>query len=46
MQSISSEKFCSQVVLKEQLQEIVEVIDTFPNLSRTERNFSISSGNQ
>jgi hypothetical protein len=36
MQSISSEKFCGQIVKKEQLQEIIEIIDTFPNLSRTE----------
>jgi len=36
MQSISSEKFCGQIVTKEQLQEIIEIIDTFPNLSRTE----------
>jgi Druantia protein DruA len=36
MQSISSEKFCGQIVKKEQLLEIIEIIDTFPNLSRTE----------
>lgn len=36
MQSISSEKFCGQIVTKEQLSEIIEIIDTFPNLSRTE----------
>jgi len=36
MQSISSEKFCDQIVTKEQLLEIIEIIDTFPNLSRTE----------
>ncbi len=37
MQSISSEKFCDQIVTKEQLLEIIEIIDTFPNLSRTEQ---------
>ncbi|MBW2013924.1 MAG: DUF4338 domain-containing protein [Deltaproteobacteria bacterium] len=36
MQSKSSEKFCGQIVTEEQLQEIIEIIDTFPNLSRTE----------
>jgi hypothetical protein len=36
MQSISAEKFCGQIVTKEQLLEIIEIIDTFPNLSRTE----------
>jgi len=36
MQSIFSEKFCGQVVTKEQLQEIIEIIETFPKLSRTE----------
>jgi hypothetical protein len=36
MQSISSEKFCGEIVTKEQLLEIKEIIDTFPNLSRTE----------
>ena len=36
MQSISPEKFCGQVVTKAQLQEIIEITDTFPNLSRTE----------
>ena len=36
MQSISSEKFCGQIVTKEQLQEIIEIIETFPKLSRTE----------
>jgi len=36
MQSISSEKFCGQIVTREQLLEIIEIIDTFPNLSRTE----------
>ena len=36
MQSISSEKFCGQIVTKEELLEIIEIIDTFPNLSRTE----------
>ena len=41
MQSISSEKFCGQVVSKERLQEIIEIIDTFPNLSRTELSNTI-----
>ena len=36
MQSVSSEKFCGQVVTKEQLLEIIEIIETFPKLSRTE----------
>jgi len=36
MQLISSEKFCGQIVTREQLLEIIEIIDTFPNLSRTE----------
>lgn len=36
MQSISSEKFCGQNVTREQLQEIIEIIETFPKLSRTE----------
>jgi len=36
MQSISSEKFCGRIVTKEQLQEIIEIIETFPKLSRTE----------
>ena len=36
MQSVSSERFCGQIVTKEQLQEIIEIIETFPKLSRTE----------
>jgi len=36
MQSGSSEKFCGQVVTKEQLREIIEITETFPKLSRTE----------
>ena len=36
MQSISSEKFCGRIVTKEQLREIIEIIETFPKLSRTE----------
>ena len=36
MQSISSEKFCGQTVKKKQLDEIIEIIGTFPKLSRTE----------
>ena len=36
MQSVSSEKFCGQNVTKEQLQEIIEIVETFPKLSRTE----------
>jgi hypothetical protein len=30
------EKFCGQIVSKEQLDEIIEIIETFPNISRTE----------
>jgi len=36
MLSKSSEKFCGQVVTKAQLKDIMEIIETFPNLSRTE----------
>jgi hypothetical protein len=36
MPSESSEKFCGQTVSKEQLEEIIEIIDTFPKLSRLE----------
>lgn len=36
MESASSEKFCGQAVSKEQLTEIAEIIETFPNISRTE----------
>ena len=30
------EKFCGQIVSKEQLDEIIEIIETFPNVGRTE----------
>jgi hypothetical protein len=30
------EKFCGQIVSQKQLNEIIEIIETFPNLSRTE----------
>jgi hypothetical protein len=36
MQSERVEKFCGQTVNKEQLDEIIEIIETFPSLSRTE----------
>jgi len=36
MQPISSEKFCGRVVGKNQISEIVEIIDIFPKLSRAE----------
>jgi len=36
MKSVSSEKFCGQIVTKEQLEEIIEIIETFPKLSHTE----------
>jgi len=36
MQPISHETFCGQVVSKDQLNEIVEIISTFPKLSRSE----------
>ena len=31
-----TEKFCGQDVRKDQLDELIEIIDTFPNISRTE----------
>ena len=36
MGSKCMEKFCGQIVSQEQLDEIIEIIETFPNLSRTE----------
>jgi hypothetical protein len=36
MQSESFEKFCGQIVNKEQIDEIIEIIETFPKLSRAE----------
>lgn len=36
MESVFFEKFCGQDVNKDQLYEIIEVIETFPKLSRTE----------
>jgi hypothetical protein len=36
MKPISSEKFCGQVVSKDKLGEIVEIVATFPKLSRAE----------
>jgi hypothetical protein len=36
MQSESVTTFCGQIVNKEQLDEIIEIIETFPNLSRAE----------
>jgi hypothetical protein len=36
MGSKCMEKFCGQIVSQEQLDEITEIIETFPNLSRTE----------
>lgn len=36
MQTESVEKFCGQIVNKKQIDEITEIIETFPNLSRTE----------
>jgi hypothetical protein len=36
MQSESVEKFCGQTVNKEQVNEIIEIIETFPKLSRAE----------
>lgn len=36
MQSESAEKFCGQVVTKDQIDEIIEIIETFPKLSRAE----------
>ena len=36
MESMCFEKFCGQIVGKQQLYEIIEIIETFPKLSRTE----------
>jgi len=36
MESMCFEKFCGQIVKKEQLDEIIEIIEIFPKLSRTE----------
>jgi hypothetical protein len=36
MQSMGLEKFCGQIVNQEQIDEIAEIIETFPKLSRTE----------
>ena len=36
MESVCFEKFCGQIVKKEQINEIIEIIETFPKLSRTE----------
>ena len=36
MQSKDTETFCGQIVTREQLSEITEIIETFPKLSRTE----------
>lgn len=36
MELIASEKFCGQVIQKQQIDEISYIIDTFPKLSRTE----------
>lgn len=36
MKKVSIEKFCGQIVSKEQIKEIIELIGTFSNLSRTE----------
>ncbi len=36
MGSVSLEKFCGQIVKKEQIIEIIDIIETFPKLSRTE----------
>jgi hypothetical protein len=36
MESMCFEKFCGQIIKKQQLDEIIEIIETFPNLSRTE----------
>ena len=36
MESMCFEKFCGQIVKKQQLYEIIEIIETFPKLSRTE----------
>jgi hypothetical protein len=36
MESVSFEKFCGQTVNNQQLAEIIEIIETFPQLSRSE----------
>ena len=36
MESVCLERFCGQIVDKDQLGELVEIIETFPKLSRTE----------
>ena len=36
MESVCCEKFCGQIVKKEHLNEIIEIIETFPKLSRSE----------
>lgn len=41
MGSKCTEKFCGQAVRKEQLDEIIEIIDIFPNISRTELSSTI-----
>lgn len=36
MESMCFERFCGQIVKNQQLSEIIEIIETFPKLSRTE----------
>lgn len=36
MKSVCSEKFCGQIVPKTQLEELIEIVNTFPNLIRAE----------
>jgi len=36
MEAMCLEKFCGQIVKKEQINEIIELVETFPKLSRTE----------
>jgi len=36
MESMCFERFCGQIVKKQQIDEIIEIIETFPKLSRTE----------
>ncbi len=36
MQSMPSEPFCGQVICRDQISEIVVIVDTFPKLTRTE----------
>lgn len=36
MESMCFERFCGQIVKNPQLKEIIEIIETFPKLSRTE----------